>query len=32
VARSLYRDCGFEYVRRLPDFFDGDPAVLLSRG
>lgn len=31
AALSLYRDCGFERVRRLPDFFDGDPAVLLER-
>ncbi|GAB6861661.1 GNAT family N-acetyltransferase [Haloplanus litoreus] len=28
AARSLYRRCGFEKVRRLPDFFADGAAVL----
>jgi ribosomal-protein-alanine N-acetyltransferase len=32
AARALYRDCGFERVRRLPDFFEDGDAVLYRRG
>jgi len=31
AARALYEDCGFENVRRLPDFFDDGPALLYRR-
>jgi len=31
AARALYRDCGFEHVRRLPEFFDDGDAVLYRR-
>ncbi|MFB6101889.1 MAG: GNAT family N-acetyltransferase [Haloplanus sp.] len=31
AAQSLYRSCGFERVRRLPDFFEDGPAVLYRR-
>jgi ribosomal-protein-alanine N-acetyltransferase len=30
-ARALYEACGFEEIRRLPDFFDDGPAVLYRR-
>lgn len=32
AARALYRDCGFDRVRRLPDFFEDADAVLYRRG
>lgn len=31
AARALYEACGFETVRRLPDFFHDGPAVLYRR-
>lgn len=31
AARALYRDCGFERVRRLPGFFQRGDAVLYRR-
>jgi ribosomal-protein-alanine N-acetyltransferase len=31
AAQSLYRRCGFEEVRRLPDFFADGAAVLYRR-
>ena len=31
AARSLYRRCGFEEVRRLPDFFADGAAILYRR-
>lgn len=31
AARACYRDCGFERVRRLPEFFDDGPALLYRR-
>lgn len=30
-ARQFYSDCGFEFVERLPDEFDGGDGVLLAR-
>ena len=30
-ARALYEDCGFEGVRRLPDFFEDGPGLLYRR-
>jgi len=31
AAQSLYRDCGFERVERMPEFFEEGAAVLYRR-
>lgn len=30
-ARACYRSLGFEVLRREPEFFDGDPALVMGR-